>query len=266
MLNTGESKASLFEIFHENTKYTRTNYPLHAARIAAHLRSREAIQAMSRNVKSYRFAGKRVLPRAQALQLPFCETLQRRVSTRLFSGEALSLETLATVLVPAAACNRRMAVKSFTPIELHFRAYPSGGGEYPVEIYPVLMRVEGEPLCVTHFDPRDGALSVLPRGAAIGGLPRALMNADDVLQTAAVLIVLTAIFERSTVKYADRGYRLVLLEAGHVAQNLCLTAAAAGLGSLAWGGYFDDELNRLIGVDGLHEAVVHCVVIGGVQS
>lgn len=260
---TPSAAASLFEVFHENTKYTRAHYAAHAQNLSAHLHSRPAVQAMSRNFKVYRFAPKIPLPEAESAHMPLHEALHRRVSSRVFSQQPLSLEALAAVLVPAAACNRVAAVVEFPSIELHLRSYPSGGGEFPVEVYPILLRVEGMGAAVTHFDPRAKALSIIKRGRALEDLSSCLMHANAVLPSAAVLVVLTAVFERSTQKYQDRGYRLVLLEAGHLAQNLCLTAAAAGLGSCAWSGFFDDELNRLLGVDGVNEAAVHCVFIGG---
>jgi SagB-type dehydrogenase family enzyme len=258
------AQETLFELFHENTKYTRAHYESHAERISRHLHSRQSAQAMSRNFKVYRFAPKIPLPSDElAVQSPLRQALGHRVSTRSFSGESISLDALAAVLVPAAACNRAVALTEFPPLELHLRSYPSAGGEYPVELYPVLLRVGNIEPAATHFDPRARALSVIHRGRALTELQSCLMRGDSLLESAAVLIVLTAVFERSTEKYGDRGYRLILLEAGHLAQNLCLTAAAAGLGTLAWGGFFDDELNHFLGIDGVNEAVVHCVFLGG---
>jgi SagB-type dehydrogenase family enzyme len=76
------------------------------------------------------------------------------------------------------------------------------------------------------------------------------------------VIVLSANFGRTLKKYGARGYRYVLLEAGHVAQNICLTAAELGLGSLCVGGYRDRGLNHALGLDGQHEAVVYCIGVG----
>lgn len=265
LLEPHSNPTPLFELFHENTKYTRAHYEAQAERIGRHLHSLPAAQALSRNFKVYRFAPKIPLPQCPPAALPLREALRSRVSTRTFTGEAISLESLASVLVPAAACNRVVPLTEFPPLEMHLRSYPSGGGEYPVEIYPILLRVGPLECAATHFDPREKALSVLNRGGALKALQSCLMRADGLLESAAALIILAAFFERSTLKYGDRGYRLILLEAGHLAQNLCLTAAAAGLGSLAWGGFFDDELNQFIGIDGVNEAVVHGVFIGGVE-
>jgi SagB-type dehydrogenase family enzyme len=258
------AREPLFELFHENTKYTRARYQAQAARIATQLHSRQAVEAMSHNFKVYRFAEKWVLAEHEPLSLPLSHALAARVSTRTFSGQAISLAELASVLIPAAACNRRAAVKEFPPIELHLRSYPSGGGEFPVEVYVVLLRIADASPGIAHFDPRAKALSLIAPHVDVRELSPVLMHGESVLQSAAVLIVLTAIFERTIVKYGDRGYRLILLEAGHLAQNICLTAAASGLGSLAWGGFYDDELHRLLGIDGVNEAVVHALFIGKV--
>lgn len=252
----------LFELFHANTRYTRAQSLTHALRIARHLGSRTAVEAASRNYKVYRFADRQPLPAPRPLGMPIADALRRRVSIRSFSEEPMSVQSLADILIPAAACNRKATSKAFPHVELRFRSYPSAGAEYPLEIYPVLMRVADAPVSVTHFDPRECTLSVLTSPLSREAVQKALMQAESVLDNAAVLLVITAVFARTTEKYGDRGYRLILLEAGHLAQNLCLCATAAGHGSLAWGGFYDDELNRLIGVDGVTESVLHALFVG----
>ena len=256
------TREPLFEIFHANTCYTRASFPAQAMRMHRHLRSLQAVQASSRNFKVYRFAERSVLPQPCPSTMSLSQALQQRVSVREFSRTPMSLPDLANVLVPAAACNRVATVAGNPLIELRFRSYPSGGAEYPLELYPILLRIVDVPACITHFDPRARALSLLQVPVDMAALERSLMNPGRVLETAAALLVITAVFERSTAKYGDRGYRLILLEAGHLAQNLCLAATAAGLGSLAWGGFYDGEINRLLDVDGLTEAVLHCVFLG----
>ena len=55
------------------------------------------------------------------------------------------------------------------------------------------------------------------------------------------------------------------MEAGHIAQNLCLIATALGLGTCAVGAFQDDAVNRVIGLDGRHEGVLYLVTIGTVE-
>ena len=73
---------------------------------------------------------------------------------------------------------------------------------------------------------------------------------------------MTAVFDPTLRKYGARGYRFVLFEAGHAAQNLCLLATEQGLASLCVGGFMDGALNSFVGLDGRARAVVYCVGLG----
>ena len=79
---------------------------------------------------------------------------------------------------------------------------------------------------------------------------------------AAVVIVLSSVLRRNLFKYHDRGYRMVLMEAGEVAQSLALQATSLGLGTVFMGGFFDDELARLLGLDEVSEPCLLPVVVG----
>jgi SagB-type dehydrogenase family enzyme len=74
--------------------------------------------------------------------------------------------------------------------------------------------------------------------------------------------VLTAVVERALAKYCDRGYRYLLLEAGHAAQNLELAAAALSLGACDLGGFVDHDITELLDLDGDEEIPLHSVAVG----
>ena len=59
-------------------------------------------------------------------------------------------------------------------------------------------------------------------------------------------VVITAVYERTTVKYGERGTRYVLLEAGHAAQNLCLQATAMDLGLVTVGAFYDEQVEEVL--------------------
>jgi SagB-type dehydrogenase family enzyme len=79
---------------------------------------------------------------------------------------------------------------------------------------------------------------------------------------AGVVLVITAIFQRTRRKYKDRAYRYVLLDAGHLGQSLNLAATALGLGACVMGAFLDDQVNRLVQVDGEDEAALFLVSVG----
>ncbi len=79
---------------------------------------------------------------------------------------------------------------------------------------------------------------------------------------AAVVAVISFVGARSLTKYGDRGYRYALLEAGHTMQNLNLAVAALGLGAVNLGGFYDDELAVLCGIDIEQEIPLYCCALG----
>ena len=77
-----------------------------------------------------------------------------------------------------------------------------------------------------------------------------------------VVFIWTAIFQRMEWKYDQRAYRYIYLDAGHIAENLALTATSLDLGSCQIGALYDDEVNKIISVDGTDESVIYMSVIG----
>jgi SagB-type dehydrogenase family enzyme len=84
----------------------------------------------------------------------------------------------------------------------------------------------------------------------------------DLAMSAAAYVFISAVFARSTFKYGDRGYRFILFEAGHLAQNATLTAQEMGLATTNVGGYSDRAIDRYLGVDGLNESVIYIMLLG----
>ena len=79
---------------------------------------------------------------------------------------------------------------------------------------------------------------------------------------APVVFIWTAIFERMKWKYHQRAYRYIYLDAGHIAENLALSATSLELGSCQIGALYDDEVNQIIDVDGTEESVIYMSVVG----
>ena len=78
--------------------------------------------------------------------------------------------------------------------------------------------------------------------------------------------MITALFQRTRWKYRERTYRYVMMETGHVGQNLYLAATALGLGVCAVGAFFDDALNDLLGLDGQTEAALYITSVGQIDG
>ena len=79
------------------------------------------------------------------------------------------------------------------------------------------------------------------------------------MENANLVFCLVADFSRTQKKYGPRGYRYILLEAGHSAQNICLAATELGLGSLCMGGFVDSLVNSYLGLEPHDEGLVYAV-------
>ena len=72
--------------------------------------------------------------------------------------------------------------------------------------------------------------------------------------------------DRIAERYGERGYRYLLIEAGHIAQNFCLVATERGLGSVTIGGFVDAAVNQLLCVDGVTQVSLYGVAVGVIQN
>lgn len=142
------------------------------------------------------------------------------------------------------------------------RPVPSGGGLYPLELYVLAQRVRGLDGGVYHYVPLGHRLEVVRSDALPSHPSSEMFLGQPYLVNAAAIVVITAVVQRSLWKYEDRGYRYIVLEAGHVAQNLNLCAAALGIASLNLGGFFDEDIMALCRLDPHRELALYGVALG----
>jgi SagB-type dehydrogenase family enzyme len=142
-----------------------------------------------------------------------------------------------------------------------YRTVPSAGALYPIDTYVIAHRVEGIGPGVYHYGVRDHHLDEVTSGDFRADLTRAALFQEFCAEAGATF-VWTAIFARAKRKYRQRAYRYVYLDAGHIAQNLALAAVGLGLGTCQVAAFFDDEMNALLGVDGVEESVIYLSAVG----
>ena len=188
----------------------------------------------------------------QALSLE--RAIESRRSVRDYAAAPLTLDHLSRLL---------HAAQGITEPRRGLRAAPSAGALYPIELYPVVRDVAGLEPGLYHYAVQEHALERVQAGDLHSAVMQAGLG-QSVLGQAAVCFVLSAIFQRTRWKYRERAYRYVLLEAGHVGQNLCLAATGLGLGACTVGAFDDDALNDLLGLDGQEEAALYIIAVGQV--
>ena len=144
---------------------------------------------------------------------------------------------------------------------LALRTAPSAGALYPVETYLVVQLVRDIPPGLYHYGVLGHDLELITPGDLRADTAAAALDQGFIASAGAVFIW-TAVFDRSKGKYGERAYRYVYLDAGHIAQNVALAAAALGLGSCPIAALYDDEINALVGVDGRAESAVYMTSVG----
>jgi SagB-type dehydrogenase family enzyme len=128
-----------------------------------------------------------------------------------------------------------------------FRTAPSAGALYPLEIYLVAGNVDDLAPGIYKYNPAENDLNLVKGGDARAGMAAASLGQRSVAD-GAIDIVIAAVYERTTVKYGVRGERFVHMEVGHAAQNICLQAAALGLGLVTIGAFDDVEVAKVVGM------------------
>lgn len=205
--------------------------------------------------KAYPGAERIALPDPRGWQGLSAEAaIEARRSKRTYASGSLSLEHLSRVL--HAACG-------ITDEARGFRAAPSAGALYPIDVYPVIHDVAGLEAGLYHYVPAGHELELLRRDDLRAAMVVAGIG-QEMVGRAQVCLVLSAIFQRTRWRYRERTYRYVLLEAGHIAQNVYLAATALGLGACAVGAFLDGDLNQLLRIDGRDEASLTIVTLGTV--
>ena len=180
------------------------------------------------------------------------EAIGKRRSVRNYSNQTLSLNAFSQLLHSA---------QGITEPQRSLRAAPSAGALYPIEVYSVVHNVGGLDPGIYHYAVQEHELEVL----SIGDQRAQILQAgiwQEFLGEANVCFILTAIFQRTRWKYQQRAYRYVLLEAGHIAQNLYLSATSMNLGACAVGAFLDRDLNSLLGIDDEEEEALYIISVG----
>ncbi len=142
------------------------------------------------------------------------------------------------------------------------RMYPSGGEKYPVESYIFIFEpFETVPSGVFHYDEDEHGLRLMRAITPEEWNTYTLTTYAFTKKTKAAL-VMTAVPERTQSKYGERAYRLIMLEAGGIAQNFGLVAAALDRPAVQMGGLVEELAEELLDIDGSTEFVVHSVFFG----
>ena len=159
--------------------------------------------------------------------------IAQRRSVRRYAPGDLSLEQIGQLL---------WAAQGITGDRVALRAAPSAGACHPLEFY--VCRASG----VWHYEPRHHRLTRHLEQDIRGPLAAAAWGQQFIAEAPCVFAI-SAIFERTTRRYRERGrLRYVPIDVGHAAQNLLLQAVALELVSVPVGAFDDAAVRQVLGL------------------
>jgi SagB-type dehydrogenase family enzyme len=176
----------------------------------------------------------------------FGDVVRTRRSALGFKGgrESISFPQLAALLAPTRE-----------------RLFADFAAHRYVHLYLYVHRVEGLEPGVYRFWPEHAELERIKAGDQ-RLVAAALSLGQDLAGDACVAFSMIGDFENAARKYGDRGYRYVHFEAGAIGQRIYLAAEALGLGATGIGAFFDEEVNRFLGLSPEQGQVVYHFAIG----
>jgi SagB-type dehydrogenase family enzyme len=163
------------------------------------------------------------------------EALSKRRSIRSYKDKPLTLAEISQLLWAAQGITSSRGL----------RAAPSAGALYPLEIYVVTGNVNDLPDGIYNYKPLKHTLARIVKGDKRNELCNAALGQSSI-KTAAAVIVFSAVYERTTMKYGDRGIHYVYIETGHAAQNVFLQAVSLDLGTVVIGAFHDDAVKEVL--------------------
>lgn len=194
--------------------------------------------------------------------IPLVKAINQRQSHRKFTEDALTLEELSFLLWST------QGVKSVDKNEVWTkRVVPSGGARHPLETYLIVNRVEDvEPGVYRYLPIEHKLLLVAKHDQKFPDRISAACYGQTFVGESAVVFVWATIPYRSEWRYSVVAYKDILVEAGHVCQNLYLACEAIGADTCAILAYDQKEMDALIDVDGEDEFTIYLAPVGKVHN
>lgn len=165
------------------------------------------------------------------------QALKNRRSVRKYKNSSLTLKEISQILWATDGKNAPWGG----------RTSPSAGATYPIEIYVLAGNVKGLNPGFYHYEVNNHSLLLIKKQDLRREVSKAAFNQPWVEKAPAV-IVICAVFERTTQRYGERGKRYVYMEAGHCGQNLHLQCETLGLGTVMVGAFDDKSVKEILGI------------------
>ena len=194
----------------------------------------------------------------------YMQILDTRRSLRNYASTAMTQAQLAFMLWSTQGVQGQRGVSTF-------RTVPSGGARHPFETYIAIQAVEGLEPGLYRYLPMENMTSKAVSIERLGSIENyhdkitAMLAGQAWAAKAPIILFYTCVPYRAEWRYVDAAHRVVLIDLGHLGQNVMLSAVALGLGSCCMAAYDQALCDEFLSVDGLNEYMVYAVSVGAAE-
>ncbi|MGI6392112.1 MAG: SagB/ThcOx family dehydrogenase [Candidatus Izemoplasmatales bacterium] len=189
------------------------------------------------------------------------DIIYNRESHRIFTEESVTLLTLSFLLWATQGIKSIRGEKYAT-----FRTVPSGGARHPFETYLIVRKIDGLKPGKYHYLPMKHELEYLGSDPDLDTKIGISLANQRWAVSANVVLYWSIVPYRGEWRYAEFAHRIMLIDIGHVCQNLYLACEAAGLGTCAIGAFSRENCDKLFGLDGEEEFTILAAPVGSVPK
>lgn len=190
------------------------------------------------------------------LERNILDIITNRQSHRSYSNDSLTLQELAFLLWT------NQGVKKVTPNNYAtLRPVPSGGARHPFETYLIIKNVTGLEKGLYRYLSLSHSLILLKEGDFSQQVSDAALD-QTFVGTGAIVFLWTCIPYRGEWRYLDSDHKVMLLDAGHLCQNLYLGCGAINCGTCGVATYNQSAIDKLLEIDGENEFAVYLAPVG----
>lgn len=188
---------------------------------------------------------------------PLYSALTERRSVRQFSDVPMTLSELSFLL--DTTCRIQKVIGDHIA---SFRPAPSGGARHPFETYLIINRIDGIQDGAYHYLPLSHELEPLETDLITPQMISDSVNGQKFAAASNVIFFFAIVPYRAEWRYGIKSHKVMLIDLGHMAQNLCLAAEAIGSGACPIASYDQDKADAFFGLDGENEFVSYIVPVG----
>ncbi|MGI6425809.1 MAG: SagB/ThcOx family dehydrogenase [Tepidanaerobacteraceae bacterium] len=194
-------------------------------------------------------------PKNIKVDMGLVEAIEKRRSLRRYSEKPISLAELSYLLWCTQGVIRSSKVATL-------RNVASAGSRHAFETYIMVNNVDKLEPGIYRYLALEHKLLVVRLDPNIAEKAVKVCYGQQNVGESAVTFFWVAVPYRTTYRYGERGYRYIYLDAGHVCQNLYLSAEGINCGVCAIGAYCDDEANEFLNIDGEEQFVIYIAALG----